>query len=175
MDQETKAWLFDILNAIMEIDCFLKDSPRDFISFKNDLRTRRAIERNIEIIGEAINRVIAKDPNISISNARKIVDTRNRIIQGYDSVSDEIIWGIVIYHIPVLQQEVEVLLAQKFNQVFDKVVSNTFLNLYPLRTSFSPFSALLVPSQSNNHSITPTRPMLPARYTLDPFPDLTTT
>jgi uncharacterized protein with HEPN domain len=112
MDQETKAWLFDILNAIMEIDCFLKDSPRDFISFKNDLRTRRAIERNIEIIGEAINRVIAKDPNVSISNARKIVDTRNRIIHGYDSVSDEIIWGIVIYHIPVLQQEVEVLLAQ---------------------------------------------------------------
>ena len=112
MDQETKAWLFDILNAIMEIDCFLKESPRDFITFKNDIRTRRAIERNIEIIGEAINRVISKDPNVSISNARKIVDTRNRIIHGYDSVSDEIIWGIVINHIPILQTEVKSLLSE---------------------------------------------------------------
>jgi uncharacterized protein with HEPN domain len=50
---------------------------------------------------------MAKDPAIVISNARKIVDTRNRIIHGYDSVSDEIIWGIVINHIPILQVEVQ--------------------------------------------------------------------
>ncbi len=47
-----------------------------------------------------------------ISNARKIVDTRNRIIHGYDSVSDEIIWGIVINHIPILQTEVKDLLGE---------------------------------------------------------------
>ena len=47
-----------------------------------------------------------------ILNARKIVDTRNRIIHGYDSVSDEIIWGIVINHIPILQNEVKGLLAE---------------------------------------------------------------
>lgn len=112
MDNQSKAWLFDILNAIMEIESYFINVPKDFSSYKNDLRTRRAVERNIEIIGEALNRVITNNPSIDITNARKIVDTRNRIIHGYDSVSDEIIWGIVISHIPVLQIEVESLLGE---------------------------------------------------------------
>ena len=112
MDNEVKAWLYDILNAIMEIDSFFIDIPKEFSSYKNDLRTRRAIERNIEIIGEALSRIITKEPAINISNTRKIVDTRNRIIHGYDSVSDEIIWGIVINHIPILQTEVKNLLEE---------------------------------------------------------------
>jgi len=107
MDNEVKAWFFDMLNAIMEIDSFFIDIPKEFSTYKNDLRTRRAVERNIEIIGEALSRIIAKDSTIVISNARKIVDTRNRIIHGYDSVSDEIIWGIVINHLPILQLEVQ--------------------------------------------------------------------
>lgn len=111
MDNEIKAWLFDIVNAIMEIDSFFIDIPKEFSTYKNDLRTRRAVERNIEIIGEALSRIISRDDTINISNARKIVDTRNRIIHGYDSVSDEIIWGIVINHIPILQTEVRGLLA----------------------------------------------------------------
>ena len=93
MDNEIKAWLYDILNAIMEIDSFFIDIPN-------------------EIIGEALSRIITKDEAIKISNARKIVDTRNRIIHGYDSVSDEIIWGIVINHIPILQTEVKGLLEE---------------------------------------------------------------
>ena len=112
MDNQTKAWLFDILNAIMVIESYFINVPKDFSSYKNDLRTRRAVERNIEIIGEALNRVITNNSSIDITNARKIVDTRNRIIHGYDSVSDEIIWGIVISHIPVLQIEVESLLGE---------------------------------------------------------------
>lgn len=112
MDNEVKAWLYDILNAIMEIDSFFIDIPKEFSTYKNDLRTRRAIERNIEIIGEALSRIISKDATINISNARKIVDTRNRIIHGYDSVSDEIIWGIVINHIPILQTEVKDLMGE---------------------------------------------------------------
>ena len=49
--------------------------------------------------------------HLDISNSRKIVDTRNRIIHGYDSVSDEIIWGIVIKHLPLLQKEVQSLIG----------------------------------------------------------------
>jgi uncharacterized protein with HEPN domain len=112
MDNEIKAWLYDILNAIMEIDSFFIDIPKEFSTYKNDIRTRRAIERNIEIIGEALSRIISKETSLNISNARKIVDTRNRIIHGYDSVSDEIIWGIVINHIPILQTEVKNLLEE---------------------------------------------------------------
>jgi uncharacterized protein with HEPN domain len=112
MDDKIKAWLFDILNAIMEIDSYFDSIPKEFTTYKNDLRTRRAVERNIEIIGEALNRIITKDSTFTISNARKIVDTRNRIIHGYDSVSDEIIWGVVINHLPVLQTEVQNLLGE---------------------------------------------------------------
>lgn len=112
MDNEIKSWLYDVLNAIMEIDSFFIDTPKEFTNYKNDLRTRRAVERNIEIIGEALSRVITRNDNINITNARKIVDTRNRIIHGYDSVSDEIIWGIIINHIPLLQIEVQMLLGE---------------------------------------------------------------
>jgi uncharacterized protein with HEPN domain len=49
---------------------------------------------------------------IRIANSRKIVDTRNRIIHGYDSVSDDAIWGIVIRHLPILRAEIESLLSE---------------------------------------------------------------
>lgn len=70
------------------------------------------MERNIEIIGEAMNRILKHGQDIRLSHARKIVDTRNRIIHGYDSVSDEIIWTIAATYLPVLRSEVENLLEQ---------------------------------------------------------------
>ncbi len=112
MDIEIKAWLYDILNAVNEIDSFFIDTPKEFTSYQNDVRTRRAVERNLEIIGEAVNRILQKDSSIELSNSRKIVDTRNRIIHGYDSVSDNIIWTIVMSHFPILKSEVEKLLNE---------------------------------------------------------------
>lgn len=112
MDIEIKSWLFDVLNAINEIESFFVDRPRTFEAYKNDLRTRRAVERNIEIIGEALNRILNKDSSFQLSNSRKIVDTRNRIIHGYDTVSDDIIWSIVINHLPILTAEVAQLLHE---------------------------------------------------------------
>ena len=113
MDNEVKSWLYDILNAIDEIESFFADRPKSYDEYKKDLRTKRAVERNIEIIGEATNRILKTNSNIEISNSRKIVETRNRIIHGYDSVSDEMIWAIVVRHLPMLKTEIEVLLAEK--------------------------------------------------------------
>jgi uncharacterized protein with HEPN domain len=112
MDNDIKAWLFDILNSINEIESYFAEIPKDFSLYQNDIRTKRAIERNIEIIGEAMNRILNRDEAIVISNARKIVDVRNRIIHGYDSVSDEMIWGIVITHLTLLQHEIGELLVE---------------------------------------------------------------
>lgn len=112
MDNTIKAWLFDILNSINEIESYFLDTPKLFEVYQNDLRTKRAVERNIEIIGEAMSRILKEDKDIQISNSRKIVDVRNRIIHGYDSVSDDVIWGIVIKNLPVLQKEVEVFLGE---------------------------------------------------------------
>lgn len=111
MDIEIKSWLHDILKAIGEIESFLEDSTKSFADYQNDLRTRRAVERNIEIVGEALSRILKFDLTIAISNSRKIVDTRNRIVHGYDSVSDEVVWGIVTQHLPVLKTEVQELLG----------------------------------------------------------------
>ena len=112
MDIEIKVWLYDILNAINEIDSFFTSTSKEFAAYKNDLKTRRAVERNVEIIGEAMSRILQKEDSIELSNSRKIVDTRNRIIHGYDSVSDDIIWSIVISQLPILKQEVEKLLNE---------------------------------------------------------------
>jgi uncharacterized protein with HEPN domain len=112
MDNNIKAWLYDILTSINEIESYFIDTPKIFEIYQNDLRTKRAVERNIEIIGEAMNRILKLDNEIVISNSRKIVDVRNRIIHGYDSVSDDLIWGIVIRNLPVLQKEVEKLLGE---------------------------------------------------------------
>ena len=105
MEDEIKTWLSDIRQAIIEINDFLGDK-KDFFQFKKDLKTKRAIERNIEIIGEAANRIFKKQPDIQISDIRKIIVTLNRIIHGYDSVSNEIIWSIVVKHLPKLEKEI---------------------------------------------------------------------
>ena len=112
MDNNIKTWLYDILSSINEIESYFIDRSKEFKVYENDVRTKRAVERNIEIIGEAMNRILKEDSEIIISNSRKIVDVRNRIIHGYDSVSDDVIWGIVIRHLPILQKEVEKMLRE---------------------------------------------------------------
>ena len=94
MNNDVKVWLYDMLKAIDEIEGFFIDTPKDFFKYQKDLRTKRAVERNIEIIGEAMNRILKQDESIKITNSRKLVDVRNRIIHGYDTVSDDIIWAL---------------------------------------------------------------------------------
>jgi uncharacterized protein with HEPN domain len=108
MDDTIKTWFYDILSSIHEIESYFIETPKRFEIYQNDLRTKRAVERNIEIIGEAMSRILKENSEIEISNSRKMVDVRNRIIHGYDSVSDDVIWGIVIRNLPVLQNEVEI-------------------------------------------------------------------
>jgi uncharacterized protein with HEPN domain len=109
MELKIKTWLLDIYTAIDEIESFLPEK-KDFFSFKNDLKTRKAIERNIEIIGEAVNRIGKQDQSIKINNAKRIIGTRNRLAHEYDSISIEIIWTIVVNELPNLKLEVNNLL-----------------------------------------------------------------
>ena len=106
----TKKHLQDILTAIEEIDSFFGSEPKIFNNFSSNLCLRIAVERNIEVIGEAMNRILKSGVDIQITNSRKIVDARNYIIHGYDSLSVDILWSIVINHLPKLKQEVKDLL-----------------------------------------------------------------
>ncbi|MCF8253759.1 MAG: DUF86 domain-containing protein [Bacteroidia bacterium] len=109
MKHEIASSLSDIKQAIDEINEFLPEK-KNFFEFQKDKKTKRAIERNIEIIGEAVNRILKSNPDYPITNARRIVDTRNRISHGYDSVTEDIIWGIVVKEIPSLDKEIRQLL-----------------------------------------------------------------
>ena len=106
----TNKHLQDILTAVEEIDSFFGSEPKLFNEFAENLCLRRAVERNIEVIGEAMNRILKSNTDVQISNARKIVDARNYIIHGYDSLSVDILWRIVINHLPKLKVEVTELL-----------------------------------------------------------------
>lgn len=110
MERSVNKTLEDILNAIREIESFFENRPKRYDVYLEDVCLRRAIERNITIIGEAMNRLLKLAPEIEITSARRIVDTRNYVIHGYDSVTDDIMWGIVVRHLPLLKAEVKELL-----------------------------------------------------------------
>lgn len=109
MDNRTKKLLFDILSSINNINEYL-DNKRVFDYYDNNQMLQDAVERNIEIIGEAMNQILKLNPDISISNSRWVVDARNLIIHGYDEIDNTQIWGIIINHLPILKTEVEMLL-----------------------------------------------------------------
>jgi len=76
------------------------------------LKTKKAVERNLEIIGEAVFRILRVDPKFPINNAKRIIDTKNRIIHGYDAISDEVIWTVIINELPELKKEIDSLLEK---------------------------------------------------------------
>ena len=107
MDRSTLKRLKDIESAIEEIEEFTNRFGRRFDIFCKDMLFFRGVQMNIAIMGEAMNAILRAHPDISISSARKIVDTRNYVIHGYDSLSPEILWNIVINHLPVLKKEIQ--------------------------------------------------------------------
>lgn len=111
MDESIKTWLFDILQCIDEIDSYFEPGNKRFDFYINDIKTKRAVERDLEIIGEAVNRITKAEPHFELTNARQIIATRNRISHAYDSISDEMVWGILINHLPKLKSEIEKMLS----------------------------------------------------------------
>lgn len=107
MDERISKYLSDILNAISEIEIASERFGKRYEIFESDVVFRKFVERNIEIMGEAMNRILKITPEIEISSARKIVDTRNYVIHAYDSLKPDILWAIVINHIPRLKKELE--------------------------------------------------------------------
>lgn len=106
MDRKLNKYLNDILSSILEIESFMQDRPKEYATFCNDTLFRRGVERNIEIMGEAMNQILRIRPDIPVTAARKIVDTRNFVIHAYDSLKPDILWGIVINHMPLFKKEI---------------------------------------------------------------------
>lgn len=109
MDLEIKKYLFDIQESIDSIEKYLGDK-RDFKAYVADKMLRRAVEREFEIIGEAMSRIEKLDSTLNISGKRQIISMRNRVIHGYDKIDNEIIWGTIVRHLPTFKTEIQELL-----------------------------------------------------------------
>lgn len=108
-DRENKL-LTDILLAIDLIESFMKDSE-SFELYCADAKTKSAVERQLGIIGEAVNLFQKLPPTSPIDSASQIISLRNRIIHAYDAVDNNIIWAIVKRHLPLLKAEVSIRLS----------------------------------------------------------------
>jgi uncharacterized protein with HEPN domain len=112
MDKYIITYLQDVLDAINELESFFIDYPMRYDVFEKDFLRRSAVERKVEIMGEAINRILKIDPQFQLRDAKEIVRTRNRVIHGYDSVTPDFLWLLIIRYIPILKQDVTELLSQ---------------------------------------------------------------
>lgn len=112
MDEYLAVYLYDVKRAIEEVETYFVDYPMRYDVFEKDFLRRSAVERKAEIMGEAINRILKIQPDFPLPNARAVIDTRNRIIHGYDSVKPEFLWGLIIRHIPALKKDVERLIIE---------------------------------------------------------------
>lgn len=112
MDREIYKFLYDIQQSIIKIDAFI-GKEKIYSEYDSNIMLQSAVERQIEIIGEAMNSILKINAELAITDARKIVNTRNRIIHGYDDIDNIEIWNIIVNNLPLLKIEVENLLLAK--------------------------------------------------------------
>jgi len=106
MTEKGKKYLSDILRAIELIEQFT--SPiNSFDEYSSDIKTQSAVERQLAIIGEAVNKFDKLFPEQPINNAARIVGFRNRLIHAYDAIDSSMVWAILKKHISPLKDEIE--------------------------------------------------------------------
>jgi len=111
MTDKTPKLLVDALGAIALAQEFIAGCSLD--GYTQDKMRRSAVERQLEIVGEACARLARMEPALidAVTNLKLAIDLRNRIIHGYDSVDDEIIYFTVVEDLPSLRLDLTQLLA----------------------------------------------------------------
>ena len=107
MQHKALKYILDIESVISEIETIKKTTENNFELFKKDRLYVRAIERLLEITGEAVRKLIETDPNIELPNSSKIIGLRNIISHAYDSVDDELLWSIIQKNVPELKANLQ--------------------------------------------------------------------
>ena len=107
MRLETSKLLWDMREAARRIESFT--AGKSLTDYQNDELLRSGVERQFEIIGEAMTRLIKCDSTtaIRVTDYRKISGFRNALIHGYDSIDHIVSWGIVQTKLPVLIKELD--------------------------------------------------------------------
>jgi uncharacterized protein with HEPN domain len=107
MQPKVLKYLLDIESIISEIETIKTRVGNEFSAFNDDVILQRAVERELEIIGEAVKKLLEIRPDFEISASKKIIGLRNIISHAYDSVEPELIWGIIQRDIPKLSDEIQ--------------------------------------------------------------------
>jgi uncharacterized protein with HEPN domain len=113
MQLESKKYLFDIKQAAGLLTDFTRG--KSFADFQGDPMLRSAVERQFEIIGEALTKLAKVDQETAtlVSEHRRIIAFRNILIHGYAQIDDRLVWGVLDSKLPTLSQEVKELLEEE--------------------------------------------------------------
>lgn len=115
-DEKIMTYLQDVLDAINDLQSCFVGFPNRYDLFEKDIMRKCVVERKVEIMGEAINRIKKTDSSVVIPNTGAIIDTRNRIIHAYDNVQPDFLWSLVLRHIPELKKDIERILDEFENR-----------------------------------------------------------
>lgn len=105
MTEREKKFLSDIFHSIELIESFVR-SLNSFDEYQKDIKTKSAVERQLGIIGEAVNKFQKESKSFKLIHTSQIISLRNRLIHAYDSIDDSIIWSIITRHLTPLKEEV---------------------------------------------------------------------
>jgi uncharacterized protein with HEPN domain len=110
MEDDVRKHLHDILEACRLIERFTDGKTLE--DYRGDSMLRSAVERQFQIIGEALQQMLRRFPSTSmlITDHRSIINFRNILVHGYDRVDDEVVWGVVKGSLPLLHKEVDAIL-----------------------------------------------------------------
>ena len=110
MTEQTIKYLTDISQAITLNESFTADVS-GFEVYRSDPKTRSAVERQLEIIGEAANKLDKLESDVKLVHSSQMISLRNRLIHAYDSIDDAIVWAIIKRHIPMLNEEISPIIS----------------------------------------------------------------
>ena len=110
MQLEARKYLYDIQKAAGLLDEFV--AGKTFDDYQRDAMLRAAVEREFEIIGEAMTQLARVDEAVAarISQHKRIIAFRNVLIHEYADVDDRLVWGVVEINLPTLIREIDALL-----------------------------------------------------------------
>jgi uncharacterized protein with HEPN domain len=93
------------LHSILMIDKF-RENVNTFEQYEANAMLKSAVQWHLSVIGEALNNALKMDKEVIITNARKIVDMRNKLVHGYDEVEDNVVWNVIVKYLPPLKAEI---------------------------------------------------------------------
>lgn len=105
MQPKSLKYILDIESAIGEIETVVERCGNSFERFDNDPLAVRSMERLLEIIGEAIGKLLDTDSNINVPDSQRIISLRNRLAHAYDSIINSTLWAIALNRVPKLKED----------------------------------------------------------------------